>query len=68
MSRLKSIELNLSLPNTTISSCFLFFYFITDLYFLIPAEIVQILISTAELVMPTETNETVETTKGKSST
>ena len=32
-----------------------FFFFIIDLYFLIPTMIAQMFISTAELVIPTET-------------
>ena len=51
---------NLSFPNNTILSCVFFFFLIIDLYCLIPAVIAKIFISTAELVIPTETqtNET----------
>ena len=54
-----SIIFNLSFPNNTILSCFFFFSFINDLYFLIPAVIPQVFIPTAELVIPTgpKTNE-----------
>ena len=54
-----SIAFSLSFPNSTILSCFLFFFFIIDLYFLIPAVIAQIFIPTAELAIPTgtQTNE-----------
>ena len=48
-----SIVLNLSFPKNTVLSCF--FFFIIDLYFLIPAVVTQIFISIAELVIPTET-------------
>ena len=37
--------------NNTILSCFLFFFLIIDLHFLIPAVIAQIFNSTAELLM-----------------
>ena len=50
-----SIVFNLSFPNNTILSCFLFFYFMIDLYFLIPAVIAQFLIPTADLLIPTGT-------------
>ena len=43
---------NLSFPNNTILSCFVFLFLKIDLYFLIPAVIAQIFISTAELVIP----------------
>ena len=48
-----SIVFNLSFPNNTILSYFFFFFFIIDLYCLIPAVIAQILIPTAEIVIPT---------------
>ena len=50
-----SIEFNVSFHNNTISSCFFFFLFIIDLYFLILAMIAQIFIPTAVLVIPTGT-------------
>ena len=61
-----SIIFNLAVPSNTILSCFLFFFFIIDLYFLIPKVIAQIFNGTAELVMQTETqinegNEEIET-------
>ena len=46
------VVLNLVFTNNTILSCFLFFFFIIDLYFLIPAFIAQIFKPTAELVIP----------------
>ena len=57
---------NLNFPNDTNLSCFFFFYFIIDLYFLIAGVIVQIFIPIAELVIPTgtqnyEANEETET-------
>ena len=60
-----SIVFNLVFPNDTILSCFLFFFFIIDLYFLIPAVIAKIFIPTAELVIPTgtQTNEANEEMK-----
>ena len=50
---------NLDFANSTILSCFFFFFFITDSHFLIHAVTEQIFIPTAELVMPTgiATNE-----------
>ena len=47
-----SIAFNLSIPNSTILSCFFFFFVTTDLYFLIPAVIWQIFFPIAELVIP----------------
>ena len=46
-------------PKSTILSCFFLFFFIIDLYFLVPAMNAQILIPIAELVVPTgtQTNE-----------
>ena len=49
-----SIVLNLTFSNNHILSCF-FFFFIIDLYFLIPAVTAQMFIPTAELVIPTRT-------------
>ena len=48
-----SILFNLDFANNTILSCFVFFFFIINLYFLNPAVIAQIVILTAELVIPT---------------
>ena len=50
---------NLSFPNNNILLCFVFFFFIIDLYFLIPSKIAQICIPTLELVIQTgsQTNE-----------
>ena len=45
---------NLVFPNNNILSSFFFFFLITDSYFLIPAVIAQIFISTKELVIPLE--------------
>ena len=45
---------NLDFANNTILSCFFFFFLIIDLYFLIPAVIVQIFNPTAELLIPIE--------------
>ena len=42
---------NLDFANNTILSCFLFFFLIIDLYFLIPAVITQIFNPIAELVI-----------------
>ena len=42
---------NLDFGNNTIFSCFLFFFFIIDLYFLIPGIIAQIVDPMAELVI-----------------
>ena len=61
-----SIVLNFYFPNNTILSCFFFFLFITDLYFLIPAVIAQMFIPTAELVisigkLTNEANAEIET-------
>ena len=59
MSQIKALQiktltvLNLAFPNNTILSCFLYFFLIIDLYFLIPAVIAQIFNSTAELAIPT---------------
>ena len=50
-----STVFNLSFPNSTIFPCFFFFFFIIDLYFLIPAVNSQIFIPIAELVIPTRT-------------
>ena len=50
-----STVFNLSFPNSTIFPCFFFFFFIIDLYFLIPAVNSQIFIPIAELVTPTRT-------------
>ena len=47
-----SILLNLAFANSTILSCFFFFFLIIDLYYLIPAVIAQILNPIAELVIP----------------
>ena len=44
---------NLDFANNTILSCFVFFFLIIDLYFLIPAVIAQIFHKIAELVIPT---------------
>ena len=61
-----SIVFNLSFPNNTILSCFFFFSYIIELYFLILAVIAQPLISTAEIMIPTwkqanEANIEIET-------
>ena len=54
--RLKpSIVSNLSFPSNSILSCFLLFFLIIDLYFLIPAVIAHIFNLTAEFAMPTGT-------------
>ena len=58
--------LNLVFANDNISSCFLFFFLIIDLYFLIPAVIEQVFNPIAELVIaigiPTkETKAEIET-------
>ena len=50
-----STVFNLSFPNSTIFPCFFFFFFIIDLYFLIPAVNSQIFIPIAEFVIPTRT-------------
>ena len=50
-----SVLFNLDFANNTILSCFFFFFLITDLHFLIPAVIAQILNPIAELVIPTGT-------------
>ena len=42
---------NFGLANNTILSCFLFFFLIIDLYFLIPAVIAQIFNPIAELLI-----------------
>ena len=44
---------NLDFASNTILSCFVFFFLIIDLYFLIPAVIAQIFHKIAELVIPT---------------
>ena len=46
---------NLSFPRNTILTCFLFFFLILDLYFLIPAVTAQVFIHTAQIIIPTET-------------
>ena len=43
---------NLDFANNTILSCFLFFFLIIDLHFLITAVITQLLNPTTELVIP----------------
>ena len=43
---------NLKFAADNILSCFFFFFLITDLYFLIPAVIIQIFNPIAELVIP----------------
>ena len=43
---------NLDLAYNTILSCFIFFFLIIDLHFLIPAAMSQIFNSIAELVVP----------------
>ena len=48
-----SMLLNLDFANNTILSCFLFFSFIIDAYFLIPKAIAQIFNPIEELVIPT---------------
>ena len=48
-----SMIFNLSFPNNTILSYVFFFFFIIDLYFLIPAVIAQMFILTPKLVIPT---------------
>ena len=47
---------NLFFPNNTILSCFFFFFLVIDLYFLVPAVIVQIFDPTAGLVMSAGTH------------
>ena len=47
-----SVLSNLDFADNTILSCFFFSFLIIDLYFLIPAVIVQISNPTAELVIP----------------
>ena len=42
---------NFDFANNTILSCFVFFFFIIDLYFLIPAVITQIFNQFAELLI-----------------
>ena len=61
-----SIVFNLAFPSNTISSGLFFFFFIIDLYFLIPVVIAQIFNPTVELVKPTgtqtnEANKEIET-------
>ena len=51
---IKALEIRNSIVFNLILSCF-FFFFIIDLYFLIPAVIALIFIPTAELVIPTGT-------------
>ena len=55
------VVFNLLFVNNTILSCFIFFFLIIDLYFLIPAVIAQIFIVAAELAIPT----CIPTTKAK---
>ena len=43
---------NLDFADSTIVSCFFFFFLVIDLHFLIPAVIAQISNSIAELVIP----------------
>ena len=45
---------NLVLANNTVLSCSFFFFLINDLYFLIPAIIVQIFNPISEIVIPIE--------------
>ena len=45
---------NLEFAKNTILSCLYFFFMIINLYFLIPAAIVQIFTPTAEFVIPIE--------------
>ena len=52
----------------TILSCFLFFFLIIDLYFLIPAVIAQIFNLTGELVIPIETKEATKEAKAEMET
>ena len=54
-----SIVFNFDFPNNTILPYFFLFFFIINLYLLIPAAISQIFIPTAELVIQTgrQTNE-----------
>ena len=47
---------NLFFPNNTILSCFFFFFLVIDLYFLVPAVIVQIFDPTAGLVVSAGTH------------
>ena len=49
-----SILFNLFFASNTILSCFIFFFLIIDLYFLIPAGIAQIFNRIAEFVIPIE--------------
>ena len=51
---IKALEIRNSIVFSLILSCF-FFFFIIDLYFLIPAVIALIFLPTAELVIPTGT-------------
>ena len=44
---------NLDFANSTILSCFFFFFLIIGLYFLVPAVIAQVFNSVKELVIPT---------------
>ena len=46
------MQFNLDLAYNTILSCFIFFFLIIDLHFLIPAAMSQIFNSIAELVVP----------------
>ena len=50
-----SIVFDLPFRSTNTLSCLFFFFFIIDLYFLIPAVIAKTFIPTAKLVMSTET-------------
>ena len=50
-----STVLNLVFANNAILSCFLFFFLIINLHFLIPAVITQIFIVAAEFAIPTGT-------------
>ena len=47
-----SMLFNLDFANSTISSCFFFFFLIIELYFLIPAVIAKIFNLIAEIVIP----------------
>ena len=47
------MQFNLYFANNTILSCFFPFFLVIDLYFLIPAVIVQMFNPIAELVIPT---------------
>ena len=61
-----SIVLNWGFANNTILSCSFLFFFVIDLYFLIPVVTAQIFIPTVELAIPTgttanEANAEIET-------